>query len=157
MKKLQKCLEEQTKENFVSKEERYYSIFFTVLSEVFFVFLNFYRKITGMVVKTATCVPFEDSEVQQFFEKLHSVSTFVRVWDKKTRAFSRKIFFRVLLTGYRAFRGISCGKQIYLSKKFFSFWYQFSRLSNFFVVLQFFQSVVSKQRFTFVEKRNCEN
>ena len=74
-----------------------------------------------MVVKTATCVPFEDSEVQQFFEKMHNVSTFFWVRDKKSKAFSRKDFFRVFLTGYRAFRGIGWGKQISLSKKFFLF------------------------------------
>ena len=92
-----------------------------------------------------------------FFEKLHTVSTFFWVWDKRSSAFSRKVFFRVFITWYRAFRGISWGKQISLSKKFFSFRCHFSRLSNFFVVLQFFQADVSKQRFTFVEKRNCEN
>ena len=43
-----------------------------------------------MVVKTATCVPFEDSEVQHFFEKLHNVSTFFWVWDKKLGFLSKK-------------------------------------------------------------------
>ena len=48
-------------------------------------------------------------------------------------------------------------KKFSLSKKlFFSFWYHFSRLSNFFVILQFFQSVVSKHQYTCVEKRNWE-
>ena len=45
-----------------------------------------------MVVKTATCVPFEDSEVQHFFEKLHNVSTFFWVWDKETKAFIENFF-----------------------------------------------------------------
>ena len=72
-----------------------------------------------MVAKTATCVPFEESEVQQFFESLYNVSTFFGLWDKKSRAFSRKHFFRVFITGYRTLRGISWGKQISPSKKFF--------------------------------------
>ena len=55
------------------------------------------------------------------------------------------------------FQRIKLGKKIFpFQKVFSSFWYQFSRLSNFFVVLQFFQSVESKQWFTFVEKRNWE-
>ena len=88
---------------------------------------------------------------------MHNVSTFFGLWyKKKVGPLLEKIFSGFFSTGYRAFRGIGWGKQISLSKEFFSFWYHFSRLSNFFVVSQFFQSVVSKQRFTFVEKRNWE-
>ena len=55
------------------------------------------------------------------------------------------------------FQRIKLRKKVFpFQKVYFSFWYHFSRLSNFFVVLQFFQSVVSKQRFTFVERRNWE-
>ena len=66
-----------------------------------------------------------------FFEKLHTVSTFFWVWDKKSRAFSRKVFFRVCITWYRAFRGISWGKLISLSKKFFFLLVSFSWIEQF--------------------------
>ena len=151
--------EEQTKEN-ICFERRTLLIypFSPSSSEVYFLFLNFYRKLTSVVVKTATYVPLEDSwGINNFLKNCTMFQPSSDFHIKKVGPLVEKIFFRVFLTGYRAFRGISWGKQISLSKKFFSFWYHFSRLSNFFVVLQFFQSVVSKQQFTFVEKRNCES
>ena len=45
-----------------------------------------------MVAKTATCVPFEDSKVQQFFEKLHNVPTFSEFEIKKVGPLVEKIF-----------------------------------------------------------------
>ena len=58
------------------------------------------------------------------------------LWDEKSKDFSRKSLFRFFATGYHASRGISWGKVISLTKKFYSILYHFWRLSNFFVVLQ---------------------
>ena len=50
---------------------------------------------------------------------------------KESSAFNRKDLCRVFITWYRTFRGISWGKQISLSKKFFFF------LASFFYIEQF--------------------
>ena len=61
LKKLQKCLEEQNKEKHISKEKKFL-FYFSQRFEWSFS-LTFSEFFSGMVVKTATCVPFEDSEV----------------------------------------------------------------------------------------------
>ena len=61
LKKLQKCVEEQNKEKHISKEKKLLLYFSQRFERSFS--LTFSENFSGMVVKTATCVPFEDSEV----------------------------------------------------------------------------------------------
>ena len=61
LKKLQKCLVDQTKEKPISKEKKLLFYFSQRFARSFS--LTFSENFSGMVVKTATCVPFEDSEV----------------------------------------------------------------------------------------------
>ena len=108
-----------------------------------------------MVVKTATYVPFEDFEVWQFL-KIAQCATFFGLWDDKIKDFSRRSLFRVFATGYHASRGISWGKVISLTKKFYSFLYHFWRLSNFFVVLQIASIRCVKTPIYVCRKKNWE-
>ena len=125
--KLQKCLEEQTKEKLISEEKNLPFFFFKSLRELF---LISYRTITGLVIKTATHVALEDFEDKLFYEKMHKVSTSSGLWDKKLGLLVRKIFSGFLQRD-------STLLEKYLEEKWFLFRKSFILLVSFLEIDQF--------------------
>ena len=111
MTKLQKCLEEQTKEKLISKEKKVNILFFQQVKRSFF--LTSSKKLPAWLSKLQPAYLSNILRFNIFWKIAQCFNLLLSLRIKKTRAFSQKD-----ITGYCASRGISWEKVISLSEIF---------------------------------------